>query len=1046
MSKTMTFTDAPTVVDSATMSKTMTFTDAPTILDGVTIGEFITPPTLDSAAVISTSQIRVTFSESIDPTTVSASDFTITNPSRTVDSVSVPVNPGNIIILFISPRLGLGNTPTVELTNPVSNIAGNVVITPVSVVASAAPTGSLSIQITSTSSVSEVATYRVTPDPSTGTGSLSVTDNGIGDTNPSSGIITLTPIPFAQYDIEITTVPDTFTATITKSSATLSTLNQDPTVIFTLIETETISTSEPTTGTESPELSPGEIINLKKFNATIVDKDTKTDIEDPDDLPEILFSGKNNPSGIITATENQVSIQVTTKTILDIDGSTFIDLLNLKKFPMSKEIDFTAIIPTIVTKETTTHQVVSTPPLERIIPGQTIILPVEEELIPDFGGLLKLELPSKSTASSVGAPENDWIVIEIDDDPINTPTLLIGGINDEPLLFLDIKYQFEEKELGFNWGDEANFDAKPKVTVKIPKTTSSDVVILSNGCIDVTIRTFEDGQWITGIDTVLSNVPSNDDFCVVVFESDHFSNKSVSGKARASAGDSSGSRGNTGVGTGASGGFAGILGTSLTINEVSYDKCDENIARILISSDADTPPSVTVHTTKLGSVVAILSDEQPYEELNKITRVDKYLYEIPISSDETFLMIIVTEEKGTTQNTVNAAVNLDSCEGTITIADVPEDELDEFLFNVPRIFDTKFQIENDTVTRADSASKSLYVSEQDLTITAIIDSETPLKRVELRTITLGQPDDEYIAMKMNVEPMIFFNTSLVSATIPSFLMQDPAIAYWIYVIDEELNEVESIHYTMGVKPILEPDVSLELDVPSVKRSGSIVRPSLYINNDQSPAYGIVSLIVDGIVVSERAAFLETGQTKVSFDWDVPSSGELSSYELQGKVDLYGSSEITSSAVMYSHPRTLSISAYDMKTLEIIEKDGNVLSEPVLLYASNAQTGEFKFQVTAPNGQCIIGSSDECSVQDSTKSNRGGLSSVQYEGQTLRIKYSGSDSVLERFSITSIDPIVGDWIVTLEAEEGFIPLAQAAKDLTVKVKHKIHSETITVYSD
>ena len=301
-------------------------------------------------------------------------------------------------------------------------------------------------------------------------------------------------------------------------------------------------------------------------------------------------------------------------------------------------------------------------------------------------------------------------------------------------------------------------------------------------------------------------------------------------------------------------------------------------------------------------------------------------------------------------------------------------------------------------------------------------------------------------MKMNVEPMIFFNTYKVSGTIPSFLMQDPAIGYWIYVIDEELNEVESAHYTMGVKPILEPDVSLELDVPSIKQSGSTVRPNLYINNDQSPAYGIVSLVVDGVVVSERAEFFGMGQTKVSFDWDVPSSVELSTHELQGKVDLYGSTEITDSALLYSHPRTLSLSAYDMKTIQVVEKDGDVLASPVLLYASNAQTEEFTFQVTAPNGQCIIGSSDECSVQDSTKLSRGGLQSVQYDGQTLRIKYSGPDSALERFSITSIDPIVGDWTVTLEAEEGFIPLAQAVKDLTVKVKHKIHSEIITVYSD
>ncbi len=59
------------------------------------------------------------------------------------------------------------------------------------------------------------------------------------------------------------------------------------------------------------------------------------------------------------------------------------------------------------------------------------------------------------------------------------------------------------------------------------------------------------------------------------------------------------------------------------------------------------------------------------------------------------------------------------------------------------------------------------------------------------------------------------------------------------------------------------------------------------------------------------------------------------------------------------------------------------------------------------------------MKDSTRSNRGGLSSVQYGEQTLRIKYSGPDSALERFSITSIDPIISDWTIRLKTEEGLI---------------------------
>jgi len=535
---------------------------------------------------------------------------------------------------------------------------------------------------------------------------------------------------------------------------------------------------------------------------------------------------------------------------------------------------------------------------------------------------------------------------------------------------------------------------------------------------------------------------------------DHWTKFGVTKKSTSvSASDStglSGGGGGTGKGPGSSGagagGFGGILGTPLTINEVSYDKCDENIAKILVSSDAENPPVVTIHTTKTGTVIAVLSDEQPYEELNKITRVDKYLYEIPITSNETFLMVTVTEEKGTVQNTVNAAINTPSCDGTVVVSDVPEGEIDEISFTVPRIFDVKFQIENGTQHIADIDSEYMYVSEQDLYISAIIDSKTPLKRVELRTITLGQSVDEYIAMRMNVEPLIYTESAYqVTASIPSYLMQDPAVGYWIHVIDEELSEVESKHYTMGVKPITEPDVSLELDVPSIQASNTVVRPSLYIENEQAPAYGIVSLLVDGEIVSKQPQFFDNGQTKVSFDWKSPFYDGLSSYDIQGKVDLYGTSKVTDSAVLYNYPKTVSMSAYDMKSIQPIEIDGNVLSEPVLIYASDTQD-EFTFNVIAPNGQCIIGSSDECSIQDSTRENRGGLQSVEYDGQILRVKYSGADSRLERFSITSIDPIVGDWTVTLETEQGLIPQAQAIKDVNVKVKQKILSEMITVYSD
>jgi hypothetical protein len=91
------------------------------------------------------------------------------------------------------------------------------------------------------------------------------------------------------------------------------------------------------------------------------------------------------------------------------------------------------------------------------------------------------------------------------------------------------------------------------------------------------------------------------------------------------------------------------------------------MARILVSSDADVPPTVKVSTAKSGVVYGTLAEVQPYEDLNKFSTVDRYLYEVPITSEESFMMVVVTEEIGAKSNVVQASVKLLSCEGTTVI-------------------------------------------------------------------------------------------------------------------------------------------------------------------------------------------------------------------------------------------------------------------------------------------------------------------------------------------------------------------------------------------
>ena len=204
------------------------------------------------------------------------------------------------------------------------------------------------------------------------------------------------------------------------------------------------------------------------------------------------------------------------------------------------------------------------------------------------------------------------------------------------------------------------------------------------------------------------------------------------------------------------------------------------------------------------------------------------------------------------------------------------------------------------------------------------------------------------------------------------------------------------------------------------------------------------LTIDGEIISQKSQLLGTGQTQIVFNWNVPNSDSYVSYDIHGVVELYDGEIATTSSSLATHPKTVTVSGTDMPELEIIERDGTILADPALVYASNADS-TVRFTVTDPQGQCIIGSGDECLVNDSTAGNRGGLESVPYGDQILRVKYSGADNALERFSITSVDPIVGQWNVLLESEDGLIQHADASEDTDVKIKYRYHSETVTVSS-
>jgi len=257
-----------------------------------------------------------------------------------------------------------------------------------------------------------------------------------------------------------------------------------------------------------------------------------------------------------------------------------------------------------------------------------------------------------------------------------------------------------------------------------------------------------------------------------------------------------------------------------------------------------------------------------------------------------------------------------------------------------------------------------------------------------------------------------------------------------------------------LKPTFDVNAIIELDITTSKPEGSTIRPTAYVMNTASePTFGTVSLIVNGDIVSTKGVLLEPGQTPVKLEWKIPKVGKQMTYDIQANVDLYDISGSTETTQLNSFMKTQIIPLSQMTAVEsITDKVGNVVAQPTLLYASDYYHDDLRFRVTDPNGHCIIGGSEECTVKDSTVKERGGIASLEHEGIILRIFYSGPYSTLERFSITSVDPLSGEWTITLEPMvkamepiDEFMPPAFALEDIDLKVKYRTISEIVTVKS-
>jgi hypothetical protein len=159
--------------------------------------------------------------------------------------------------------------------------------------------------------------------------------------------------------------------------------------------------------------------------------------------------------------------------------------------------------------------------------------------------------------------------------------------------------------------------------------------------------------------------------------------------------------------------------------------------------------------------------------------------------------------------------------------------------------------------------------------------------------------------------------------------------------------------------------------------------------------------------------------------------------------VYDKSYITGVATLDTFVRTKIVSVSDQSAIvPATDELGNIIARPAMMYSSNEGSGAFR--VTSPDGTCVIGAG--CLVEESTLKHRGGIDSVLIDGHIYRVRYSGDDSPLERFSITSLDSVLGKWKVEIKTDESKFTAA-AAEDVPIKVQYRAErSPMVTVESE
>ncbi|MGI0086925.1 MAG: prealbumin-like fold domain-containing protein [Nitrosotalea sp.] len=553
--------------------------------------------------------------------------------------------------------------------------------------------GSLTIQTKSLSLVPG-ATYAISPNPATNTGTLTVSDGGLGDIDGANdGIVKIAQVPAGTYNVTQTTTPGGYVSLLKSITVTSIPTQMDPSFTFQVTSDATNITQLEPTPITAPFVTSNTLNTwTTTFFASIVNSTSTNTVTAVNQLPSVIIAGKSNVTAVNASLDSQSSVLLDTSFPTLANGSTVINTFGVSNYTLTNSTSVVSIIPTIVTPtDPVSGQFVSTPPIARIIPGQEMIIPVQDSAIPSFGGLKEIDLQSSPTATPThGTAASEWLVAQVDKKIPSSITS--SGIQGTLALFMNIQYPYDQTGVGFNWGDPSTFAVPPTLTLMINKTSLSSVQQDSAGCPVINAYTLSSGLWSTTGLSEISSTSVSPTRCEIKIQLPHLSKFAFSISHLVSTNPGVGlssngavAIGNTDLGGGASMAAAEESGlgnsqdntqtstqSSLKIYNVSYDVCYKKMIRIEVGSSGTDIPTVIVRTSLSNQIQATLSEDQILRAQNTDAKLHNYAFEASLDRSYDSFETLLLEKSGNHIGSVGQTIPVEGCIGNNNINDYTE--------------------------------------------------------------------------------------------------------------------------------------------------------------------------------------------------------------------------------------------------------------------------------------------------------------------------------------------------------------------------------------